>query len=131
MKLIYVKSTFKTPWEERESRFDIQNSFIPVCGGRWKDSYMTLFRQVLLFFCFVWNLFSTLVTENSKIILRRLWVCNEIWTRQFSPTKFHNLKFSIQVLLPTKSFKLASGIALKCKGYKNFFANSAVCFTAS
>ena len=25
-------NTFKTPWEERESRFDTQKPFNPVCG---------------------------------------------------------------------------------------------------
>ena len=44
MKLSYVKMTFKTPWEEGESRFDIQKTFIPVCQ-RWEDSCMTVWRH--------------------------------------------------------------------------------------
>ena len=43
------KGPLKTPWEEREGRFDIQKLFIPVCE-RWEDSCMTPLRQDLHFF---------------------------------------------------------------------------------
>ena len=109
MKLIYVKRTFKTPWEERESRFDIQKSFIPVCG-RWEDSCMTPFGQVLLFF---------LLCLKSNFYFGN-WKCQKLFSKGYGfvtqfeldnyPTKFHNhsCKFSIQILLPTKFFRLAN-----------------------
>ena len=60
------KGPLKTPWEEREGRFDIQKLFIPVCG-RWEDSCMTPLRQDLYFFFALFEIyFPTLVTENSE-----------------------------------------------------------------
>ena len=64
MKLIDVKRTSKTPWEESESRFDIQKSFIPV-SGRWEDSYDPIQASFVIFF-YLLEISLLLETENSK-----------------------------------------------------------------
>ena len=90
----------------------------------------TPFREVLLFFCVVWNQFPTLVTQNSKNYSLKVMAgfVMKFELDSFIPPKFHSCKFSI-TLLPTKFFKLAiGGTALKCKRYKKIYANS---FTAS
>ena len=76
--------------------------------------YDPILASFVIIFCFVLNQFPTLVAENSKNYFLKVMGLNQILNETIYPT--NSCKFSIQVLLPTRFFKLAiGGTALKYK----------------